>query len=230
MAMRSKAVMPQNLERDLYTSSFLSVREQQEVFASAARTIIEDAKAQNARVLGRVPNHTIAVDGREGAPLNSIQIPNGVVVVEFELVFEAISWIGDMLRQFSPVKKGVYRDSHVLLADNVAVDPDAIPPIADEYQFVNLTPYARKIERRLSPKAPTGVYQSVAKLAASSSKFGNVARIKFGYITPLFGAIDKWAGSSAGAAWAQKKSRRRKELHGEWLRRQPAIIVTMPGK
>jgi hypothetical protein len=229
MAVRTK-VESFNLNYDVITKELLSPEAQRHVFVERTTQLVNDVKQQNAKVLGRVPAHTISVDGREGAPISSVKIPGGVVFVEFELVFEAISWIGEMLRQFSPVKKGVYRDSHVLLADNVAVDPDAVPPIATEYQFVNLTPYARKIERGLSPKAPTGVYQAVAKLAASSSKFGNVARIKFGYVTPLFGAIDKWASSPAGAAWAQKKSRRRKELHGEWLRRQPAIIVTMPGK
>jgi len=189
--------------------------------------VIEEAKAQNARVLGRVPPYTVSVDGRLGAPLTSVRPDGGVIFAEFELVFEALQWIQDMLRKYSPVKRGRYRDSHVLIADGDAVDTGKVPPVASEYVFVSVVPYARKIEYGQSSQAPDGVYQVVATMAASSSKFGNVAKIKFGYRTPLFGDIDKWASSPAGAAWARSKRGGRKELHAEWLRRQPAIIVTL---
>lgn len=229
MAVRTK-VEPFDLDYTVLANETFSVEAQQAYFAQEAGALIEQVKAQNAKVLGRVPKHTIAVDGREGAPLSSVKIPGGVVIVEFELMFEAIKWIGEMLEEYSPFKTGQYQRSHVLIADNVAVEPGAVPPIAEKYEWVNTQPYARKIEKGLSPQRPEGVYQAVAKLAAESSKFGNVARIRFGYVTPLFGAIDKWASSPAGAAWAAQKSRRRPSLHGEWLRRQPAVIVTMPGK
>lgn len=193
------------------------------MFAEFASQVIEDGKAHNARVLGRVPPYTVAVDGRLGAPLTSVK-PNGVVFVEYELAFEALQWIEDMLVQFSPVKSGRYQKSHVLIADGVAVEPDAIPPDAKRLVYTNIQPYARKIERGLSPQRPEGVYQAVAKLA--SSKFSNVAKIQFGYETPLFGAIHEWAASPTGRAWGKKK-RKGAKGQAEWLRRQPAIIVTL---
>lgn len=218
-----------DLDYSVILSESFSVAEQQKMFAEEAALVIEEAKRQNASVLGRVPKHTIAVDGREGAPLTAVRIPNGVAVIEFEITFEALFWIGEMLKEHSPVKTGRYQRSHVLLADNVAVEEGAVPPIADRYVWVNVMPYARKIERGLSSQAPDGVYQAVATLASSTKKFGNVARIKFGYETPLFGGIDKWASTSSAARLAQEKRGGRKELHGDWLRRQPAIIVTMSG-
>lgn len=230
MAVRVK-ITPLNINYDLLLSKTLSPEATSRVFADFAGKVIEGAKAQNARVLGRVPPYTVAVDGRLGAPLESVK-PGGVVFVEFELVFEAIQWIGDMLEQFSPVgtapkdqHPGLYKRSHVLIADGVAVEDGKIPPVASRLTFVNTQPYARKIERGLSSQRPEGVYQAVAQLA--SSKFSNVAKIKFGYETPLFGAIDTWASSPAGLAWAKRKSRRRQSLHSEWLRRQPAIIITL---
>jgi hypothetical protein len=51
--------------------------------------------------------------------------------------------------------------------------------MASRYEFVSTVPYARKIERGLSPQAPDGVYQVVAVLA--QKRFGNVARIRFSY-------------------------------------------------
>lgn len=215
---------PINIDVEVEIEKSLAPAAQSAAFAQIARGFIEEAKAQNQKALGRVPQFSTAVDGRVGAPLESA-IPGSVVFTEFELVIDVLDWIGQMLREYSPVKSGRYRDSHVLVADGIAVDPDAPPPVANEYTFVNVQPYARKIERGLSPKRPDGVYQAVAQLA--KSKFSNVARIKYGYATPLFGAIDEWANSPAGARWAQLKSRRRKELHAEWLRRQPSIIVTL---
>lgn len=229
MALRVKFT-PINVSYEKMVSSLLSPEQQSRMFAEFASQVIEEGKAHNAKVLGRVPPYTVAVDGRLGAPLTSVR-PNGVIFVEYELVFEALTWIADMLEQFSPVGKapkdphpGLYKRSHVMIADGIAVEPGAIPPVAKRISFVNTQPYSRKIERGLSPQRPEGVYQAVAKLA--SSKFSNVAKIQFGYETPLFGAIDEWAASPAGVAWGRKK-RKGAKGQAEWLRRQPAIIVTL---
>lgn len=233
MAVRIK-VDPLNLNYDLLLSATLSPQEQTQIFAEYAQQVIDEAAAQNAKVLGRTPPYTVAVDGREGAPLNSVKV-GGIIFAEFELAFEALDWIAQKLREFSPVGKppkdphpGLYKASHVLFADNEAVDDGAVPPIASEYAFINIQPYARKIERGLSSQRPEGVYQAVAQMAATS-KFGNVVKVKFGYRTPLFGAIDEWASSSSARALAARKRKGNKEFHAEWLRRQPAIIVTLPG-
>src|SRR6266576_1277889 len=109
MALRVK-VTPINVNYDLFLSKALSPETQSKLFAEFASKVIEDGKAQNARVLGKVPPYTVSVDGRIGAPLESVK-PGGVVFVEYELVFEALGWIGDMLRQFSPVKSGRYQSS-----------------------------------------------------------------------------------------------------------------------
>jgi len=209
------SIQVQNLNFNLALDEALSPEARQKVFAAQATEIVDDVKAQNARILGRVPPHTISVDGRMGAPISSART---VVYVEFEFMFELLEWIGQMLEQHSPVRTGRYQKSHMLLADGVAVSPGQAPPLADRYEFVNVQPYARKIERGLSPKRPDGVYQSVAKLASSTSRWGNVARVKFGYVTPLFGPVSAWANKSKGA-----RGRRR----AEWLSRQPAIIVTL---
>jgi hypothetical protein len=52
---------------------------------------------------------------------------------------------------------------------------------------VNTQPYARKIEKGLSPAAPDGVYEVVAALA--KRRFGNIASIKFSYRAPLAGGV-----------------------------------------
>jgi hypothetical protein len=229
MALRVK-VTPINVNYDLVLSKMLSPEVQSRMFADFANKVIEEGKAQNAKVLGKVPPYTVSVDGRLGAPLESVR-PGGIIFVEYELVFEALTWIGDMLEQFSPVGSppkdrhpGLYKRSHVMIADGAMVPEGTVPPIASRISFVNIVPYARKIERGYSSQAPEGVYSAVAKLA--SNKFSNVAKITFGYETPLFGAIEDWAASPSGRAWGKKKRKGSKGT-AEWLRRQPAIIVTL---
>jgi hypothetical protein len=155
----------------------LSPKAQSEALAGFAREELSKAQQRNKQALGRVPDHTTAVDGKSEAPLETVK-PNGVIVFEFELVLEALLWIAAQLRQHSPERSGRYARSHILLADGFEVDVGEPPP-AHSYEFVSTVPYARKIERGLSELAPDGVYEVVAALA--QRRFGNQARVDFTY-------------------------------------------------
>jgi hypothetical protein len=156
------------------------------IFAAFAREEIEDAKQINRGILGREPPVQIFVDGQADAPLESVKV-NGVIVAEFELVTEVLVWIAQQLEQHSPVKSGLYRRSHIVLADGVEIVASEDVLSAKEYVFINVVPYARKIERGSSSQAPDGVYQAVAVLARQ--RFGKIARIVFSYRTVMSGAI-----------------------------------------
>lgn len=156
------------------------------LFAEFAAAEIADAKESNRSILGRVPPFKIFVDGKQGASLESVRA-DGTISVEFELVGDVLTWISAMLQQHSPVKSGRYKRSHILLADGSEVAVSDQVPIAREYVFINTMPYARKIERGSSSEAPDGVYQAVALLARS--RFGNIAKISFGFRTVIGGGI-----------------------------------------
>jgi len=193
------------MQRDLQLllDDIKSPKQRAVAFAEFARSEIEDAKAINERALGYVPPVTIYVDGQKNAALETVQ---AVVVADFELVGELVLWVHAQLQTHSPVKTGQYARSHALFADGRQVEPIAPPlPLADEYVFVNLVPYARKIERGSSPRAPDGVYQVVAHLA--QAQFRNVGRVTFSYRTAIQGII------------AEGKVGDRSE------RRNPAIII-----
>lgn len=182
--------------------------------ARAARFILSQTDAQNARVLGEVPNNRTFVDGIEGASLESVK-PNGRIIREYDLVPDAISAIRFELSRTSPRLTGRYLASHTLFADGVEVsDGEQIPP-AQEYQFISLVPYARKLEKLYR------VYQQAAESA--SRRYGNSVRVRFGFRSVRGGMVGQWA----------EKTRRvyRRQTHGErrreWLTRQPAIIVTV---
>jgi hypothetical protein len=195
-------------EVDLLVSRHLSPKARQRKAAQYARKALADAQETNKRALGVVPPHRQFVDGKAGVALESVNPDHGRIVFTFELADEMLRWIGEQLVVNSPVLTGRYRDSHVLLADGVEVDADGKIPPAQVYTFVNIQPYARKIERGLSDQAPDGVFEVTAALA--QRRFGNIARVRFTYR-----ALDIPAERSRAARAAERNSR------------NPAIVVTL---
>jgi hypothetical protein len=189
--------------------------------AQFARDGIEEAKRTNRSVLGRVPPYSVTVDGREGAPLDSVNPDRGSIDVEFELFVDLLVWIGQTLVERSPKRSGRYRRGWALFADGIEVPIDASIPPADKYVFVNLEPYSRKIEigrthsgRAFVIQVPNRIAERTAKDARS--RFGNQAKIVYGFESVQSGgAITRWARST--------RSRRRRRR--DWLTRQPAVIV-----
>lgn len=100
------------------------------------------------------------------APLESVK-PFGVIEYASRTNVRAVAaWVFEQVVQLSPVDTGRYQDSHVLMVNGETVDllPDDLGP-NDRVQIVNITPYARKIERGYSELAPNGVYRRVASAA-----------------------------------------------------------------
>lgn len=228
----STRIDPISRDISLMISDALGPQARSAMLADFARRQIADAAAANAAALGREPPHTTFVDGREGAPLASVK-PEGTIVTVFDLMDDLFEWIGDMLVQNSPVLTGRYAASHVFFADGVEVEPGAAVPPASEYVFLNTQPYARKIERGLSPQAPDGVYEVVAAMA--SRRFGNVASISFSFRFVPAGAVGDWARSTRlqGRDWSADVRKRVSKLTGhkrtDYLTRQPAIVITPHG-
>lgn len=164
----------------------LSQPEQRAAAANLARAGIEEAKQINRSVLGRVPPCVTIVDGRRGAPLDSVSPNGGQIVTEFELVGDVLKWIANELNERSPYFKGDYLRGHTVFADGREIDVGAVIPDAEEYVLINTVPYARKIEigrtragRAFLLQVPNRIYERTA--ADASRRFGNIARVRFGY-------------------------------------------------
>jgi hypothetical protein len=213
----------QPIDRDLVIRLTGTDADRSAAFAAFARETLADAEATNEQVLGHVPPHHTIVDGVTGASEDQVR-PDGVIVYEFELVTDALIWIGEQLELHSPVgaaardpHPGLYQKSHVLFADGDEVPIGADVPPASQYVFVNLQPYARKLERLDS------VYEGVASIAAG--RFGNQAKITFGYYSVPSGAVGEYAQTASAKALADRHSRRGNRA-AEWLTRQPAVMVS----
>lgn len=210
----------------------LSVDAQAMQLRLAAQQALAEGEATNKAALGYVPTHDTFIDGAQRTDLNGARA-NSIITFEFHLLLDVIQFVDEQLIIHSPLgtrskpEGSRYNASHVWFADGVEFTDPYNPPPAEQYAVVNATPYARKIERGLSPQAPDGVYQGVSVLA--KQRYGNVAYVGFGYRSLPAGAVGEWAQSSTARDLARRVRGGRPDRHTDWLTRQPAIIID-PGR
>jgi hypothetical protein len=90
----STRIDPIDRDIELITREWLSPESQQRLFAQFAQEQFEEVENKNADILGRRPRSKITVDGKAGG---SIARAVQEVLVEFELVSDALQWIGEQL-------------------------------------------------------------------------------------------------------------------------------------
>jgi len=148
--------------------------------------VIAEAAALNRAAIGHDVGYETIVDGRPGAPIDAVK-PGGVVVALFAVHAAAIDFTWETLAGLSPVDENpktidniVYRDRHLLLVNGEEREPPVSVEPDDVVTFVNLLPYARRIEQGHSKKqAPDGVYEVGAAIV--KARFGNIVNVRFGY-------------------------------------------------
>lgn len=220
---------------NLIVRNDLAPAAQSAAIAKFAQAEFQKTDDTNRRVLGRLPPHVTTVDGRPGAPLESVNPNRGTIITEWDLMGDVLVWIGETLIERSPVVSGRYKRGHQLFADGQAVPIDAVVPKADRYLFINTEPYARKIEvgktkagRDFVIQVPNRIYERTANEA--HQRFGNIAKITFTFQSINGGAIGAWAGSASANRLAARVRRGNPATHHEWLTKQPAILVQASGQ
>jgi hypothetical protein len=227
-AVISARLQPVGRELELAVRADLAPAERSRLIAQVARDDITQIDRDNDAAVGTDVKYRTFVDGSASDRLETVNPDHGVITAAWDLGTDVVARVGEMLREHSPVGSGrdphpgLYRDSHILFADGVQVKAPDPSLSAKEWVYISGVPYARKIELRQAD----GVYEAVAALAPQ--RYGNQAKISFTFRSLAQGggtALDTWAKSSSGRAWAKQRSHRRDSLHGEWLRRQPAIVI-----
>jgi hypothetical protein len=219
----SAKLQPLSRELELAVRADLAPAERSKLIAQVARDDILQIDRANDSAVGTDVKYRTFVDGSASARLESVNPDNGVIAATWDLGTDVVAIVGEMLRQHSPVggagdpHPGLYRDSHILFADGVEVKAPDPSLSAKEWVYISGVPYARKIEKRQAD----GVYEAVAALARQ--RFGNTAKINFTFRSLAEG------GQTALDSWAKRASShsRRGSHQGEWLRRQPAIAITI---
>ncbi|MEO3386003.1 hypothetical protein [Mesorhizobium sp. CAU 1741] len=165
-------------------SEMLSPEARSKAVADFARAALADARESNRKALGTETPYDQFVDGRPGAPLDSVNPDRGLIVFEFELVGDVLRWILAALIERSPKRSGDYIAGHRLFADGREIALGGEMPVAEEYSFTNMVPYSRRLEigktqsgRDFLVSVPNRIYQRTAKDARA--RFGNVAKIGF---------------------------------------------------
>ncbi|XUM25117.1 hypothetical protein ACRAVF_33830 (plasmid) [Bradyrhizobium oligotrophicum S58] len=193
------SIDPIDLDVQAIIAEELSPAAQSRALAAAARQELARAEEINRRALGRVPEHTISVDGIAGASENQVR-PDGEIVYTFQLSRDLFAWIAGELKAFAPVLTGRFVESFLFFVDGVLTElsDDAEISEGDEFVFMSGLPYAGKIEgeNRVpeSPQAPNGVFEAVAALA--QQRFPQ-AEIAFGYRAPFAAATSGQADTPA---------------------------------
>lgn len=215
MALKTR-LEPFDLSRDVLVAAELTASGQAKLFQQAAREELAKGQDRNRSALGYVPPHHTTVDQARGAAIENAK-PDSTIIFEFQLIETALVFIGQLLEKHSPVRSGRFRSSFMLFADGVEADPAKPPPAADEYAWINSQPYARKLERGLSPQAPEGVADVVATLA--KRRWGNIANIRFSFRAFPAGAVGRWAQRPSARHLAQRVRGRNQASHTDWCRR-----------
>jgi hypothetical protein len=192
--------------------------------AQFAREEIARAEAINKAATGGEVKHTVSVDGRVGAPLESVNTKGGSIVVEFNLGADVLRWIADKLKARSPSRSGRYIAAQVMLADGRETSPYGRVPAAEEYVFLDTAPYSPKIEMG---KTKAGRSLRPARMRVSMIAFAKEARAcsaRLGYPVQL--PFGHWR-LSEGESLCDPHGRGRGSRAGTVV--APAIVVKMKG-
>lgn len=152
--------------------------------ADLARKELDRVLRDNGTTTGAKPYYQQFVDGRQGAPLDSVKL-GGIIEFTFDYIAEIATAALELLKQLSPVdrspdaKPPVFRDNHAIFINGSEVaDLSGLKP-GDEVLFANLLPYARKLEAGSSVQAPNGVYEVAQKTLRQ--RYGNMIYIEMTY-------------------------------------------------
>jgi len=149
--------------------------------ARVARRELAEVQRAQAAANGLPAPFERFVDGVKGRSEDEVKL-YGVISYLFSHAADVAAWIYEQLLRRSPVgpaEGGHYRDDHRILVNGAEVADLRGVKAGDEIAFVNLRPYARKLELGSSMQAPNGIYQVTAKDART--RFRNGPVIEFTY-------------------------------------------------
>lgn len=176
----------------------------------------EIIRAKSGRVMR--PSFEHIVDGRKGAPLDSVK-PDGILVTNYdsrpEIVFATLA----ALTRNSPRLSGEYARSHIILVNGTQVSevPSALA-YSDVVTITNTVPYARRLEVGVSEDGTPFVVQVAPRIYERTAKreiipqFRQIADIRFAYV-------------DISGAYRRKRSGGRRDRGVGSAIRYPAIII-----
>lgn len=171
---------------DILKAATLSPEAFRKMHADVARKAIADLEGQQ----GRYPRETV-VDGRRGATEEAVKA-YGVIQYEISALNDVVDDVYGELAALAPIKNPGKKRGHPsrwylehiwVFVNGRRIEGDGAGESiggSDTVVFVDVAPYARKIEYGLSKKyAPNGVFEVTARKMAR--KWSSVCKIAFDY-------------------------------------------------
>ena len=90
----------------------------------------------------------VSVDGRLGAPLTSVRVPGGVIAARINAIAPIVDRALELLDQFTKVVTGGYKSQTFVFVDDVPQTDVSAARLGDLVTIANVSPFARKAERR----------------------------------------------------------------------------------
>lgn len=159
------------------------------------------ARSQLAEVIASgegTKNYDRYVNGREGAPEESVQVP-GVILYDFNWWPEVINAAQEELERRAPRKTGRYARAFIVISNSrLVTDYNSLPGNA-EVIVTNFEPYVRKVESREKVFA-------AARLALSR-RFGNFFSVEIRFLSIAAGVHPSIPYILKGAYAARRNAR-----------------------
>lgn len=162
--------------------------------AAARAAMVRVAQAEQRRVRGEqsgragiAPTQETVVDGRRGAPVESVRA-DGYILIEWGYVREVALVALQALRAAGPDVAGDWKSTLAVLADGTGIDPARIPHAAREVLVVATVPYARRLEIGKTKRGDPFVlddedYRLLERTAKRLHRqYRQVAKIDFTYV------------------------------------------------
>lgn len=170
----------------VYVSRDLPEMARKQMAAAARQTVARVETEQTARSGGIKPRYTAIVDGVAGGSFDSVR-PDGIIVLDWDYMQEAVTRTVAYLRAHGPKTKGQWKASVVAEVDGSVVDADAPIPRGARAIYIGAdTPYSRRLEigkRKGGGPFVIQVQQHFVEAAALLLKktLKDVAVVKFTY-------------------------------------------------
>ncbi|GJE14011.1 hypothetical protein [Methylobacterium longum] len=182
-----------------------------ETIKATQAAVVETAKREHAKILADIGHpvpFTRIVDGVKGAPEEAIKA-GGRIEYDYHRLDEVVEFALKTLFDFSPVRNDRYRQSHVLFINGAEVQNLSAWKPGDEVVVLNAVPYARQIEQgsmKMRVPGSDHVYERAA--VAVNRRFGNMARTRFSYRSPILSYVAGGKNRAERAALRQQPARR----------------------
>lgn len=184
-------------------------------------------KEQSSRA-GVIPEWDAYANTPGNTRLETVRLP-GPIVYRYRYLRELVLALMRALQDASPVYTGAYKKAHTLYIDGRPAPLNTPIRAGQEVMISNPVPYARRLEigktesgRDFLIRVPNRIYERVAK-GAVARRYGNTAKITFGYVTMSNAHVIK-GGLGASYAVGEGRRRKRRQQRGRQVQ-APAIFI-----